>query len=57
LPSLPDWDELRAAAIASNDEHVIKLVHACTDHSAAYGEDEGEGVRRATATRALAQAP
>jgi hypothetical protein len=55
LPSLPDWDELRAAAIASNDEHVIKLVHACTDDSAAYGEDEG--VRRATATRALAQAP
>jgi Questin oxidase-like len=53
LPSLAHWDELRAAAIASDDEHVIKLVHACIDDSAAYGE----GVRRATATRALAQAP
>jgi Questin oxidase-like len=53
LPSIADWDELRAAAIASDDEHVIKLVHACIDESAVYGE----GIRRAAAARAQAQAP
>jgi hypothetical protein len=53
LPSIADWDELRAAAIASDDEHVIKLVHACIDESAVYGE----GARRAAAARAIAQGP
>jgi Questin oxidase-like len=53
LPSIADWDELRATAIASDDEHVIKLVHACIDDSAVYGE----GSRRAAAARAIAQGP
>lgn len=53
LRSIADWHELRAAAIASDDEHVIKLVHACIDDSAVYGE----GARRAAAARAIAQGP
>ncbi len=27
------WAEVKAAAIASDDEHVIKLVHACAEHA------------------------
>jgi hypothetical protein len=33
------WDELIAAALASNDEHVIKLVYSCREEQAAYGGD------------------
>ena len=32
-----DWAQTVAAAIQSNDEHVIKLVHACRDEEEAYG--------------------
>jgi hypothetical protein len=28
------WPEVTAAAIESDDDHVIKLVHACTEHAA-----------------------
>ena len=32
------WDEVIAAAIAQDDDHVIKIVHACRAEAAAYGE-------------------
>ena len=32
-----DWAQTVAAAIRSDDEHVIKLVHACRVEAAAYG--------------------
>ncbi len=31
IAALPDWPEITARAIASDDEHVIKLVWACTE--------------------------
>jgi hypothetical protein len=34
------WDEVRAAAIASDDDHVVKLVHACDDHARSSGRDD-----------------
>jgi Questin oxidase-like len=43
VPAL-SWAEVATAAIASDDEHVIKLVHACQDEAAVYEADEcGEG--------------
>lgn len=43
LPSPPSvselsWLDVTAKAIASNDDHVIKLVHACVEEAKAYGE-------------------
>jgi len=40
LPPVPssDWGGVIHAAIASSDDHVIKIVHACRDEAAAYGE-------------------
>ncbi len=32
-----EWPDVIAAAIASHDDHVIKLVHACREEQAAYG--------------------
>ena len=32
------WAQVVMAAIASDDEHVIKLVHACHEEAAAYGD-------------------
>ncbi len=32
-----DWPDVIAAAISSDDDHVIKLVHACREELAAYG--------------------
>lgn len=49
--ALPAWPALRAAACAQNDDHVIKLVHACQDH-AAHGLASGGACRQA-AVRAL----
>jgi hypothetical protein len=39
-PAVPalSWAQVATAAIASDDEHVIKLVHACRDEAALYGE-------------------
>ena len=51
--SLPAWSALRAAACAQDDDHVIKLVHACQDH-AAQGLAAGRACRQAAA-RALAR--
>ncbi len=51
LPALlPDWPEIVARAVASDDEHVVKLVHTCRDQEATYGFAE---CRRAAA-RAVA---
>ena len=43
LPAPPEpqprsWPEVIGAALASDDDHVIKLVHACREEAAAYGE-------------------
>lgn len=46
------WDRLVAAALASDDEHLIKLVDSCREETAAYG---GDAWQRA-ATRAVAEA-
>ena len=51
LPAAPEpeprsWPEVIGAALASDDDHVIKLVHACRDEAAAYGE--GQYLRAAT---------
>lgn len=51
--TLPGWPALRAAACAQDDDHVIKLVHACQDH-AAQGLAAGGACRQAAA-RALAR--
>jgi len=37
-PHLRTWPEVIAAGIASDDDHVIKLVHACREEASAYGE-------------------
>ncbi|OYT90282.1 MAG: hypothetical protein CFE43_18985 [Burkholderiales bacterium PBB3] len=37
-PRLHTWSEVIAAAIASDDDHVIKLVHACREEASVYGE-------------------
>ena len=39
-PQLPlrTWPEVIAAGIASDDDHVIKLVHACREEACMYGE-------------------
>ena len=34
------WAELDDAALASEDEHLIKLVHSCREHERVYGGDE-----------------
>jgi hypothetical protein len=47
---LRSWAEVRAAALASDDDHAVKLVHACVEETAAYGEGE----RLAAASRVLA---
>lgn len=36
-PRLQTWPEVIAAACASDDDHVIKIVHACWEESHAYG--------------------
>ncbi|MEO6409147.1 MAG: questin oxidase family protein [Burkholderiaceae bacterium] len=46
LATLPDWPEIVERAIASDDEHVVKLVHTCREQHAAYGWD---ACRRAAA--------
>ncbi len=47
-PAIPtrNWDAVIAAATASDDDHVIKLVHACREEASVYGE--GKYLRAAT---------
>lgn len=37
-PRLRRWPEVIAAGIATDDDHVIKLVHACREEARVYGE-------------------
>lgn len=50
--ALADWPTLRAGAIASDDDHLIKLVHAAADWAARGGGDDSPW--RAAAAMALA---
>lgn len=52
-PTLVEWSVLTAGAIASDDDHVIKLVDACIEETACYGHPR----HRQAASRALARAP
>jgi hypothetical protein len=47
----PDWLALRAGAIASDDDHIVKLVHAAADWAARCGGDDSPW--RAAAATAL----
>jgi len=38
--TLQPWDQIIDAAIASDDEHVVKLVDSCREEERAYGGDE-----------------
>lgn len=38
--TLQPWDQIIDAAIASDDEHVVKLVDSCKEEEQAYGGDE-----------------
>jgi hypothetical protein len=53
LPDARPWDELVAAALASDDEHLIKLVDACREEQRVHG---GEPDWQRAATRAVLQA-
>ena len=53
VPAARPWPELVAAALASDDEHVIKLVDSCCAESAAYGGDAMPGLWQQAATRAV----
>lgn len=48
VPKSKSWADVIQDALASDDEHVIKLVHACSDEAARYGE----GLYLTTATQA-----
>jgi catechol 2,3-dioxygenase-like lactoylglutathione lyase family enzyme len=48
-PAAGDWDSLRAAAIAQDDEHAIKLVHAAWQ----LGRTDSDPIWRQAAARAL----
>jgi hypothetical protein len=50
----PGWPALRAGAIASDDDHIVKLVHAAADWAARCGGDDH--LWRAAAATALAAA-
>jgi hypothetical protein len=52
-PAPRPWDELAAAARASNDDHVIKLVDSCRAEAAAYDLPGAPGPWQQAATRAL----
>ena len=52
LPPALTWPEVIAAATASDDDHLVKLVHACREEQAAYGN----AATLAAARRAVAPA-
>jgi hypothetical protein len=47
-----DWPALVAAAVASDDDHLVKLVDSCREEERAYGGDDW----RVAASRGVAQA-
>ncbi len=53
-PAAWAWPDIVKAALASDDEHVIKLVDSCREHERALGEPDDALWRRA-ATRAVAR--
>ncbi len=53
-PAALAWPAIVKAAIASDDEHVIKLVDSCREHELALGES-GDALWRRAATRAVAR--
>jgi hypothetical protein len=40
IPKTKSWPAVIEAALASDDDHLIKLVHACRDEAARYGEGQ-----------------
>ncbi|MFC4159096.1 questin oxidase family protein [Chitinimonas lacunae] len=48
-PTGADWPDIRLRALAADDEHVIKLVHACREEAACYANP----LYRAIAARAV----
>jgi hypothetical protein len=40
IPKTKSWTEVIDVALASDDDHLIKLVHACHDEAARYGEEQ-----------------
>ena len=52
-PVARPWPELVAAALASDDDHVIKLVDSCRAEAQAYGRDAAPGAWQQAATRAV----
>jgi len=48
-PDAPPWEEIAARAIASNDDHDLKLVYCCREEERAYGW----GLHRAAAAQRL----
>jgi len=53
LPAPLAWSALAAGAIASDDDHVIKLIDACIDEAAVYGDPR----HQQAASRALLRNP
>jgi hypothetical protein len=51
VANLQPWDEIIDVAIASDDEHVVKLVDSCREEERAYGGDDW----RHAASRAVAR--
>ncbi len=47
------WDTLVAAAVASNDDHLVKLVDSCRDETAIYGGDAWQRAASRAAGTAL----
>jgi hypothetical protein len=40
VPKAKSWQDVIKVALASDDEHLVKLVHACHDEAARYGEGQ-----------------
>jgi hypothetical protein len=38
VPKAKSWSDVIQVALASDDEHLVKLVHTCRDEAARYGE-------------------
>jgi Questin oxidase-like len=52
-PAARPWPELVAAALASDDDHLIKLVDSCRAEALAYASEDAPGPWQQAATRAL----
>ena len=52
-PAPQPWPDLVAAALASDNDHLIKLVYSCRAEALAYAIPEGQGPWQQAATRAV----